>query len=137
MTGLSRLAVLLVLAVVPGCSTMPETTGTGTVLHVIIRDHVSPDLLVVNLGDEIRWQNVSGKTIRIGLLGNRAFDHVSCQHGFSRLGRLRDFVTIEPGDYVSLCFSHTGVVRYNVWLDADDLRGSMTPTAAIRIERSS
>jgi hypothetical protein len=134
---LSRLAVLLVLAVVPGCSIMPGTTGTGTVLHVVIYDHVSPDMLIAHRGDEIRWQNASEKTIRIGLLGNRAYDHVSCQHGFSWFGHLRDFATIEPGDYVSLCFSHTGVVRYNVWLDADDLRGSMTPTAAIKVERSS
>jgi len=137
MAGLSRLAVLLVLAVVHGCSTMPETTGTGTVLRVAIHDHVSPDMLIAHLGDEIRWQNASEKTIRIGLLGNRAYDHVSCQHGFSWLGHLRDFATIEPGDYVSLCFSHTGVVRYNVWLDADDLRGSMSPTATIKIERAS
>ena len=83
--GLSCLAVLLAWAVVPGCSTMPETTVTGTVLHVAIRDHVSPDMLVAQLGDEIRWQNASEKTIRIGLLGNRAYDHVSCQHGFSWL----------------------------------------------------
>jgi len=135
--GLSRLAALLVLAVVHGCSTMPETTGTGTVLHVAIHDHVSPDMLIAHLGDEIRWQNVSEKTIRIGLLGSRAYDHVSCQHGFSWLGHLRDFATIDPGDYVSLCFSHTGIVRYNVWLDADDLRGSMSPTASIKIERAS
>jgi hypothetical protein len=137
MAGLARLAVLLVLAVVSGCSTPPEATGTGTVLHVAIRDHALPDMLVAYPGDEIRWQNVSDKTVRIGLLGNRAFDHVSCQHGFVRFGLMQDIVTIESGDYVSLCFSHAGVVRYNVWLDADDLRGSMSPTSTIKIEQPS
>lgn len=116
---------------------MPTTTVTGAVLMVAIQEHVSPEVLIANPGDEIRWQNVSDKTVRIGLLGNRAFDHVSCQHGFVRLGLMQDFVTIEPGDYVSLCFSHAGVVRYNVWLDADDLRGSMSPTSTIKIEQPS
>lgn len=139
MRGCSRPVTLFVLlsALLFGCGGIPDATRTGAVLQVVIHDHVSPDLLVAGLGDEIRWRNVSEKPIRIGLLGNHAFDHVSCQHGFSSLGGLRDFVTIEPGDYVSLCFSHTGVVRYNVWLDADDLRGSMTRTATIQIEGSS
>lgn len=137
--GFSRTVAPLVLlsALVFGCGGMPETTNTGAVRDIEIRDHVSPRALVANLGDEIRWRNLGDKPVRIGLLGSNAYDHVSCQHGFVRLGLMQDFVTIEPGRYVSLCFSHAGVVQYNVWLDADDLRGSMSPTATIKIERPS
>lgn len=131
----ASLAFLFVLT--SGCGSMPTTTVTGAVLMVAIQEHVSPEVLIANPGDEIRWQNVSDKTVRIGLLGNRAFDHVSCQHGFMQFGLLQDFVTIEPGGFASLCFSRTGIVRYNVWMDTDDLRGSMSPTATIKIEGSS
>lgn len=137
MAGLARLAVLLVLAVVFGCGSIPETTRSGTVRDIEIRDRVSPRALVASLGDEIRWRNLGGKSVRIGLLGNGAYDHVSCQNGFERFGLMQEFVTIEPGRSVSLCFSHAGLVRYNVWLDADDLRGSMSPTATIKIEQPS
>jgi hypothetical protein len=125
------------IALALGCGSLPATTETGTVLVIAIDEHVSPEVLIASPGDEIRWRNLGGKPVRIGLLGNQGVDQVSCQHGFMRLGQLQEFVTIEPGDFASLCFARTGIVQYNVWMDADDLRGSMSPTATIRVERSS
>lgn len=120
-----------------GCGSVPEPASTGTVLVVSITEHVSPEVLIANPGDEVRWQNLGERPVRIGLLGNHGVDRVSCQHGFMQFGLLQDFVTIEPGGFASLCFSRTGIVRYNVWMDTDDLRGSMSPTATIKIEGSS
>jgi hypothetical protein len=35
---------------------------------------------------------------------------------------------------VSLCFLKPGTIRFNVWLDADNPQGAMTPTGTIRVE---
>jgi hypothetical protein len=61
---------------------------------------------------------------------------IACDKGFSALGMLQDTVTIAPMQYVSLCFSKPTTVRFNVWLEADNPQGAMTPTGSIRIEPS-
>jgi hypothetical protein len=45
----------------------------------------------------------------------------------------REFVTIMPRDYVSLCLSRARTLRFNVWMDADDIRGRISSTATIRV----
>jgi hypothetical protein len=70
------------------------------------------------------------------MLEDHGPDMFVCDKGFSRLGVVQDTVTIAPLQYVSLCFSKAATVRFNVWLDADDPQGAMTPTSTIRIERS-
>jgi len=49
-------------------------------------------------------------------------------------GTIDDLVVIAPQEYVSLCFAQPATIRYNVWLDAKNVKGSMSPTATIRID---
>lgn len=96
---------------------------------------MSPLELHADVGDEIRWRNLLSRPVRLGFLGVKRMEDVGCDKGFTTwFGEIRDLVTIPPGDYVSLCFRRTGVVRYNVWTDLADLVRSMSPTAVLRID---
>jgi len=116
-----------------GCGTS-AVTPSPTVHEVHIREDVTPRLLNVRRGDEIRWRNLLPVPVKVGILDNTWQDKVGCQKGFQWLGQMNDLVTIAPQDYVSLCFSKPGTISYNVWLDPKNLTGSMTPTSTIRID---
>lgn len=78
---------------------------------------------------------MSSRQVRLGFLGANGFGDVACEKGFKTwFGEVRDLVTIEPGDYVSLCFGRTGIVRYNIWTDITDPVRSMSPTASVHID---
>ena len=55
------------------------------------------------------------------------------EKGFTRFGTMQDTAIIQPREYVSICFSQPGTIQYNVWLNPDDPRGSITPTAKIQV----
>ncbi len=116
------------------CTTGPQAGGSGAVRYIQIRHDFTPSTLYARVGDEIRWHNISPDPIRVGILDNKWREHVTCEKGFTRFGAMEDLVTIQPQEYVSLCFSKAATVRYNVWLHAQNLKGSMSPTAAIRID---
>ena len=129
-------AVLVCLALIPGCANQPATQPVRT--HDIqIREHVSPQDLYVTTGDEVRWQNLRTDPVKVGLLSHHHLDLVSCGKGFKRLGMVDDTATIPPMGYVSVCFSRPGIVQYNVWLNPADPRGRMTPTARIEVSNLS
>ena len=116
-----------------GCGTAAVSNPT-TVHDVNISQDVTPRLLTVQPGDEIRWHNLLPSPVKVGILDNKWQDNILCQKGFMWFGQMNDLVTIAPNEYVSLCFSKPGTVRYNVWLDPNNLTGSMTPTSTIRID---
>ena len=116
-----------------GCARLPQTTRTGDIQYIHIRDQVAPQDLHVGAGDEVRWINERDTPVRLGFLENTQLDDVSCEKGFWYLGAVQDMVTIAPHDYVSLCFSRTGRVRYNVWWDQEDPRNAVSRTATIHI----
>lgn len=134
---LSLLFILLALGSDTGCSSHPDPRLTGTVRYVNIRTDVAPRQLIVQVGDEVRWQNLNPHAVRLRMLEDPAPDLFACSKGFSQLGVVQDTVTIAPREHVSLCFSKAATVRFNVWLDADDPQGAMTPTGTIRIEKPS
>jgi hypothetical protein len=130
-TGL--MIALTCLALVSGCATA-STVKTSTRTHFIqIREQVSPQDLYVYVGDEVRWQNLRQDPVKVSLLSHHRLDLVSCEKGFTRLGTMEDAAMIPPREYVSLCFSQPGTIHYNVWLNPDNPRGSMTPTAHIQV----
>lgn len=133
----SRLAVASLLSIlllgILSCTTAPHAGGSGAVRYIQIRQDFTPSTLYARVGDEIRWHNVSPDPVRVGILDNKWRDHVACEKGFTRFGAMEDLVTIQPQEHVSLCFSKAATVHYNVWLHAQNLKGSMSPTAAIRI----
>jgi len=131
------LFVLLVLGFDIGCAFKPGSRLTGSIRYFNIRTDVAPRHLIVQVGDEVRWQNLNQQAVRLRMLEDPAPDLFACNKGFSQLGVVQDTVTIAPLQYVSLCFSRAATLRFNVWLDADDPQGAMTPTSTIRIEKSS
>lgn len=135
MTGRACLSLVLLL-LTAGCATVPEPDQSHPVRYVRIRDSVSPKDLYAHIGDEIRWQNLRTEPVMVGLLGAHVLDNVLCQRGFMRFGRMDGITTIQPQDYVSLCFARRGVVRYNVWMDPEDLR-TMSRTAVIHLAETS
>jgi hypothetical protein len=126
--------VLIWLTALYGCG-LAHTAAKGASVHEVrIGEDVAPRLLYVQRGDEIRWHNGRPHPVQLGLLDTTWRTHVICEKGFRRFGLLEDLVVIPPQQYVSLCFSRVGTIRYNVWLDPDNLAGSMTPTSAIRVD---
>ena len=131
-----RLSVCLVIAIAfsPACGHSPSTGVARTVRTVEISQQVSPPVIYVSPGDEVRWMNVRSNTVRVGFLNLRLVEDHQCQKGVVDLfGQVNDLITIDPGESISLCFARTGDFRYNVWFDADDPRGAISPTMTISI----
>ncbi len=125
---------LLTTSATSGCGTTPNTKLTGAVRYVNIRTDVAPRQLIAQIGDEIRWQNLNPEPVRLRLLEDGTPALIECGKGFSQFGVVQDTVTIAPQQYASLCFAKPGTIRFNVWLDAGNPQGAMTPTGSIRVE---
>jgi plastocyanin len=136
-SAVARLRLIALCLVVSACATQPTINGTRVVHDIHISERVVPEELVARMGDEIRWHNHTSKPVTVGLLESKWLDGVTCETGFRGFGRIDDIVTVKPGHYVSLCFARKGAVHYNVWLDSDNMRTSMTPTAVIHIREGS
>jgi hypothetical protein len=119
---------------VTGCSLKERAQRAGTVRYVKILDEVKPTTLYVRVGDEIRWLNLQSCPVRVGILNGGWHGDVTYEKGFKRFGTMEDLVVIAPQEYVSLCFAKPATVHYNVWLDAQTFKESMSPTATIRID---
>ena len=114
------------------CGHAPSTGRT--VRTVEISNQITPHVMYVSPGEEVRWTNTSSNTVRVGFLNKRLLEDHRCQNGVVDLfGQVNDLITIEPGESISLCFSRTGDLQYNVWFDAEDPRGAISPTATISI----
>ena len=133
-TILMYLSPLLALGM--GCAHSTDRP-TSPVHYIQIRDTISPMDLYVSVGDQVRWQNLRGESVKIGLLPGVDLEKTSCEKGFRNFGVMEDFVTIKPREYVSLCFVRPGLVRYNIWMDPKDSKGNITRTAVIHVERRS
>jgi plastocyanin len=128
-----NLCLAMVLGVFAACGHTPSMKP-GTVRTVEISDQVSPHVVYASPGDEVRWTNTRENAVRVGFLDLRLIQDHRCQKGVVGLfGQVNDLVTIPPGESISLCFARTGDLRYNVWFDADDPRGAISPTMMISV----
>lgn len=128
-------ACLVLVGIVTGCSHLSVPDIKAQVRIVEVTDEVTPSVLYAAPGEEVRWTNLRSNPIRLGFLTMRLLDEVGCDHGIKTLfGQMSDLVTIPPGESVSLCFVRRGDLKYNVWLEPDNPRGLITPTATIRVE---
>jgi plastocyanin len=101
---------------------------------VEISDNVKPHVMYASPGEEVRWTNVRQSPVRVGFLNMRLMEDHQCEKGMvDMFGQVNDHITIEPGESISLCFSRTGDLRYNVWFDPEDPRGAISPTLTISI----
>jgi hypothetical protein len=128
------LLVLLTIGSSSGCATPTTSRLTGAVRYFNIRSEIAPRHLIAQIGDEIRWQNLNQHPVTLRMLEDSDPDLLACDKGFKRFGVVQDTVTIAPLQSVSLCFLKPGTIRFNVWLDADNPQGAMTPTGTIRVE---
>lgn len=133
--------VLICLAVVlmaSACSHNSATEVPRTVREVQIGDTVQPQMLFAKPGEEIRWQNLRSSPVNLGFLTTALLKELSCQKGVvTMFGEVRDFVSIPPQQSVSVCFLRPGELKYNVWLNPENPRGPISPTATIRVEAGS
>jgi plastocyanin len=128
------LSVFMVFFLSGACGHTSSTGAARTVRTVEIADRVSPSVMYASPGDEVRWTNARVNPVRVGFLNMRLVEEHQCQKGIVDLfGQANDLVTIPPGESISLCFSRTGDLRYNVWLDPEDPRGAITPTLTISV----
>jgi len=106
-----------------------------TVRMIRISDFVKPDTVYAKSGEEIRWQNLRTNPVRVGFLSGRLLEELGCKKGVSAFfGEVGDVITIGPGESVSLCPLRSGVLQYNVWFDAENPKGAISPTATVHIE---
>ena len=141
MRFISRPTMMILTLLMPplatGWSCSPLTDRSPANVHYIqIRDSVAPMDLYVSVGDQVRWQNLRSEPVRIGIMHGVDLEQTSCDKGFRKFGVMDDFATIKSRDYVSLCFIRPGIVRYNIWMDANDATGKISRAAVIHVERS-
>ena len=134
---MTRIATSLCLTISMGlaaaCGHAP-TQAARTVRTVEISNQVSPHVMYASPGDEVRWMNARSTPVRVGFLSLRLVEDHQCQKGIvDFFGQVNDLVTIAPGESISLCFNRTGDLRYNVWFDADDPKGGISPTLTISV----
>jgi plastocyanin len=128
----------VVLLTASACSHSPTSETSRTVREIQIGDTVQPQTLYAKPGEEIRWQNVRSSPVNLGFLTTSLLKELSCQKGIVTLfGEVKDFVSIPPQESVSVCFVRPGELKYNVWLNPENPRGAITPTATIRVEAES
>ncbi|HPV82960.1 MAG TPA: hypothetical protein PK866_07525, partial [Nitrospira sp.] len=82
---LSLLILLGLLVAESGCSTPSGPRLTGAVRYFNIRAEVAPRHLIVQVGDEIRWQNLNSHAVRLRMLEETNPELIACDKGFSAL----------------------------------------------------
>lgn len=128
----------VVLLTASACSLTPDSEASRTIREIQIGDTVQPRLLYAKTGEEIRWQNVRSTPVNLGFLTTSLLKELSCQKGVvTMFGEVKDFISIPPQESVSVCFVRPGELKYNVWLNPENPRGVITPTATIRVEAES
>lgn len=120
-----------------GCGTSSVLDGPVRVREVQIlgSGQIAPLKLYAYVGEEVRWRNLLEVPVQIGFLNTKVMGNPVCEVGIiTWLGSVDDLVTVDPGEYVSLCPGRAGTIRYNVWTDISDPFHSMSQTAFIYFE---
>lgn len=135
--GLAAISLILALVGLIGCTSVPQTTSTGTVHEIVIDRGNSPGELTVNIGDDIRWVNQRLLWVRIDLIGD-VVDAMACEHGVSNIvtGTMTNWATLYSNRTANVCFAKTGLVSYSVQMDTALPARNTIVTGTIRIVRS-
>lgn len=106
------------------CVGLPPTSRSGAVHDILItEDRVSPQDLIVQIGDEVRWVNRRLSPVWVYFFRD-SLDEVSCARGFSLFWGNEEEAAIEPGQSVSVCFSKEDAISYTVQSEQTVIRGS-------------
>ncbi|MFM8551439.1 MAG: hypothetical protein ACKOCD_03875 [Nitrospiraceae bacterium] len=106
------------------CAGLPTTSRSGEVHDILItEDRVSPQDLIVHIGDEVRWVNHRLTPVWVYFFRD-TLDEVSCANGFSLFWANEEEAVIKPGQSVSICFAKEDAVSYTVQSEGTVIRGS-------------
>ena len=133
MASVRAIVSVMVLTSFVGCEHTP-LNHTGAVRSFQIQDTVQPTVLYAQVGDEIRWQNLSDKVVHLRFLETPNWEAVTCETGFRWMGLREDSATIKPKEYVSLCFSKPTTIRFNVWMDWENSPSKISSTLTVHVE---
>lgn len=131
---IKKLFLLVVLAAfVTGCATLPKTTRTGAIHELKIEETLSNANLKVQIGDEIRWVNYRTGSATIEFTPETVHSF-GCTYGFAdAFGRPKAFASLRAGESASLCFSKSGIYKYNVRMTASVPGGEIIVPAVIEV----
>jgi plastocyanin len=114
------------IVILTGCGghqRFPSSSLTGGVFEVKIDESVSPAMVTVKRGDEVRWINQGSAPVDVAVVQTRE-ELISCQKGFgsTNLGYLFGtseyenivMATLQPHEFASLCFAIPGKFVYTV-----------------------
>ena len=124
---------VMMLSVLVACEHTP-LDHSGTVRSFQILDTMQPTVLYAQVGDEIRWENLSNKVVHLRFLGTPNWEAATCQTGFRGMGLWQDSATMKPKEHVSLCFSKPSTLRFNVWMDWENSQSKISPTLTVHVE---
>ena len=124
--NLMRIGVLLGILVTLGCAShFPQSSLTGKVFQVKIGESLSPQVVTVQRGDEVRWINTRSGPVGISFESLEGV--VSCRKGFVSTGwgylfgapgpEFLATAMVHNNDSASLCFSTSGTYPYTVRMD--------------------
>jgi hypothetical protein len=129
------LLILVAVCTLQACGHSPASDSQVAVRTIRISDVVKPSTVYARAGEEIRWENLRATPVRVGFLHGRLLEEVGCKKGVSSFfGDVDDAITIGPGDSASLCPLRSGTLQFNVWFDADNPKGEISPTATVHVE---
>lgn len=111
----------------------PSTTRSGEIHDVKIEEGLTPAILTVGIGDEVRWVNHRTRDVRIDFLGE-ALDEVSCQRGFTNwVGMKKESAIVKANESATLCFAKAAVIDYNVRMDSSMPGGKQIVRGEVRV----
>ena len=127
---------ILLICALSACGHRPAMDVMPTVRTIHISDVVEPEVLYTTAGDEVRWQNLRSNPVRLGFFTMRLLGELTCEKGVATFfWQVNDFVTIPPGESISLCFVRSGEFKYNVWFDERSPKGGISRTATVHVEK--
>ena len=130
------LAVVLTIGMGQSGCALPHTTRTAVVHDIRIDAALSPDNLLAQPNDEIRFVNLRKEEVQVEI-PNLQSDDLSCKRDFGR-----EIVVLKPNHSASLCFKNPIVVNYLVRMetalagDKKILNGVLTVEIPVKVETS-
>ena len=116
-----------------GCTSLPETSRTASVHDIKVEEKLSPDNIVIQPGDEVRWVNLRKLPVQVDV-PDLQLEDLSCQRGFTNpMGSLRESAQLNPNETVALCFKKAAVVNYNVRAETSLGGGKQVMSGVVRV----
>lgn len=117
---------------IAACQSLPGFSRSGDVKDVRIAERLSPVVILVTGGDEIRWTNKLMTPVRITFL-DYVLDKVSCRRNFEGHFYSGAEAALQPQESASLCFYKPGTIRYVVRMQAGLRNGGIAESGEVQV----